>query len=58
MIRGEMRKLTGREMTDRDIARLLGVLENTLLRGKGVKRVGFEIQNWKKKKGKWLKTDT
>ena len=56
-IRGEMRKLSGREMTDRDVARLLGVLETSLLRSKGVKRVTFDLRSWHKKKGKWLKTD-
>lgn len=56
-IRGEMRKLSGDRLDDRRVTRLLTVLETTILRTKGVKRVTFSIEKWHKKKGKWLKQD-
>ncbi len=55
IVRGEPRKLSGREMSDLDVAKLLGVLESVMLRTKGVKRVTFAIKGWKKAKGKWGK---
>lgn len=55
-VRGEVRKLSGRELSDLDIAKLLGVLESVMLRTKGVKRVTFAIRGWKKAKGKWSKS--
>ncbi|MBI5115908.1 hypothetical protein HZA56_05500 [Candidatus Poribacteria bacterium] len=57
MIRGEFKKMTGHEMNDRETARTLTVLESNILRSKGVKRVVFTIQHWKKSKGKWLKQE-
>lgn len=54
-IRGELRKLGGRELTERDTARLLTILESNILRSKGVRKVSFSIKHWMKKKGKWIK---
>lgn len=56
-IRGEMKKITQRAMTDRDLTNLLIVLENVILRTKGVKRVSFNIKKWERKKGKWIKSE-
>ena len=56
-IRGEFRKLTGRKMNDNATLKLLGTLEVTIVRTKGVKRVAFHLDNWKKKKGRWIKED-
>lgn len=56
-IRGELRKLTGRALSDHDIVRQLGVLEMNILRTKGVKRVSFHVKGWAKSKGKWRKAD-
>jgi hypothetical protein len=56
-IRGELRKMTGHEATERDVLKLLGVLETVILRTKGVKRVTFSVKGWKKNKGKWGKED-
>lgn len=55
-VRGELRKLSGRELSALDVAKLLGVLESNMLRTKGVKRVAFAIKGWKKSKGKWSKS--
>jgi hypothetical protein len=55
-IRGELKKLSRREMSDHDVSRLLGVLESVMLRTKGVRRVTFAIKSWKKAKGKWSKS--
>jgi formylmethanofuran dehydrogenase subunit C len=57
MIRGELKKMTGHEMNDREVTRALIVLETVILRSKGVKRVLFTIPHWKKSKGKWLKQE-
>jgi hypothetical protein len=56
-IRGELRKFTGGKMNDNAIAKMLSAIEVNLLRTKGVKRVAFSIDNWKKHRGKWTKTD-
>ena len=56
-IRGELRKFSGAAMNDNAVARMLSAIETNLLRTKGVKRVSFSIDNWKKKKGKWAKSD-
>ena len=45
-IRGELKKVTRGDMTDRDATNLLIVLENVILRTKGVKRVSFSIKKW------------
>lgn len=55
-VKGEVRKLSGREMNDHDLAKLLGVLESVMLRTKGVRRVTFAVKGWKKAKGKWSKS--
>jgi len=54
-IRGELKKVLERDISDRDAARLLAVLEGVILRTKGVKRVSFNIAKWEKSKGKWIK---
>lgn len=54
-VRGELKKVPPREMSEREEARLLGVIETTIQRAKGVKRVAFLVKNWKKDKGKWKK---
>ena len=56
-IRGELRKFSGAKMNDNAMAKMLSATEVNLLRTKGVKRVTFSIDNWKKKKGKWAKSD-
>ncbi len=56
-IRGELKRLPSRKMHDRDIAKLLNVVETILLRTKGVKRVVFSIDSWTKKKGKWRRSE-
>jgi hypothetical protein len=56
-VRGELRKLTGHEAGEREVLKLLGVLETVILRTKGVKRVTFYVKGWKKNKGKWNKED-
>jgi len=56
-LRGQLRKLSGREMNDREIVRCLSVLETNILRTKGVKRVKFSVKSWGKKKGKWIKQE-
>jgi hypothetical protein len=52
-IRGQLRKLSLRRMSDRIALRTLGMLETSITRIKGVKRVSFSITNWERKKGKW-----
>ncbi len=54
-IRGELKRLTEPEASDRDAAKLLILLEGVILRTKGVKRVSFNIAKWERKKGKWTK---
>jgi len=54
-IRGELRKLTTQELNDRDIVRMLAVLETVILRTKDIKRVTFSVKGWKKTKGRWGK---
>lgn len=54
-ISGEIRKLTGSEMTDGQISKLILQLETTILYVKEVKRVTFSIQGWEKSRGKWKK---
>ncbi len=56
-IRGALKKLTGTWMNDREITRMLLLLETVILRSKGVKRVAFTIEHWKKSKGKWHKEE-
>jgi len=56
-IRGELRRCTGGKMNDNAVARMLSAIEVNLLRTKGVKRVSFSLDTWKKKKGKWGKTE-
>jgi len=53
-VRGTFRKMSGREMNERDVVRMLAVLEINILRTKGVKRVSFTLKGWGKKKGKWV----
>ena len=57
LIRGEFQKFPGIKMRDRDIARMLTVIELNILRIKGVKRVTFSLDKWSKKKGKWILED-
>jgi len=57
LVRGEFQRLTSRELNDRDAVRLLSLLETIILRTKGVKRVVFSVQHWKKSKGKWTKEE-
>lgn len=54
-IRGEVKKVPERNISDRDAAKLLILLEGVILRTKGVKRVSFNIAKWEKSKGKWTK---
>ena len=56
-IRGELKKIPGRQINDRDTAKLLILLEGVILRTKGVKRVSFSIAKWEKSKGKWTKLE-
>jgi hypothetical protein len=56
-VHGELQKLGGRKLAEHEIGKTLAVLESVILRTKGVKRVNFHIQNWRKKKGKWAKGD-
>jgi hypothetical protein len=56
-IRGEIRKFSGAKMNPSAMIKMLSAIETNLLRAKGVKRVTFSIDNWKKKKGKWVASE-
>ena len=55
-IRGEVKKLFSRDANPRKVAGILMLLETAILRISGVKRVHFNMQNWKKTRGKWEHT--
>ena len=54
-IRGELKKMTGSEMTDSQVAKLIFQLEGTISHVKDVKRVLFSLHGWEKSRGKWKK---
>ena len=56
-IRGELRKFSGAKMNASAMKKMLSAIETNLLRTKGVKRVTFSIDSWKKKKGKWVASE-
>ncbi len=55
-ITGELKRFSARRLSERRVAKLLSVLETAILRSKGVKRVSFSIETWKKSKGTWKRT--
>ena len=52
-IQGKLRKLSTRQMSVQEVAKLLSVLEGIILQTKDVKRVTFSIEEWNKSKGTW-----
>lgn len=56
-IRGELKKLSGNWISDRQAARFLRQLETAILYVKNVRRVCFSINDWEKRRGKWKKTN-
>jgi len=56
-IHGELRKFSGQKLNDSRITKLLTILETAILNSKGVKRVTFSIEMWRKRKGKWIRQE-
>ena len=54
-IRGEVKKLFSREIGDNKFIMLLILLETSIMKVSGVKRVLFYVDNWKRVRGKWIK---
>ena len=52
-IQGKLRKLSTRQLSVQEVAKLLSVLEGIILQTKDVKRVTFSIEEWNKSKGTW-----
>ena len=55
LVKGRLRKLSLRRMSDTIVARTLVMVETSILRTKGVRRVSVSIKDWKKKRGRWKK---
>jgi hypothetical protein len=55
-IRGEIKKLSGSQMSDGQTAKFLRHVEETILHIKEVKRVTFSLHGWEKRRGKWKRT--
>jgi len=52
---GRLGNFSLRSLSDSIVVRTLVMLEASIMRIKGVKRVSFSIRNWERKKGKWKK---
>jgi hypothetical protein len=55
LVKGRLRKLSLRRMSDAIIVRTLVMVELSILRTKGVRRVSIAIKDWKKNRGRWKK---
>jgi len=55
LVKGRLRKLSLRRMSDAIVVRTLVMVELSILRLRDVRRVSLSITDWKKGKGRWKK---